>query len=109
LRNSGFQVCKCQSLQPTLFRIRDVLMHFEGWDFTVRAVSQREARRRTKGEGESSFPLSAEIVQRRAVETSPGTAVGGVHSPELRTANYVQRNLVKSCTHAGRLLLESRE
>jgi hypothetical protein len=25
---------KCQSLPPTLFWIRAVMMHFEGWEFT---------------------------------------------------------------------------
>lgn len=35
LRDSGFYARKYQSLQPTLFGILEVMMHYEGSDFTV--------------------------------------------------------------------------
>jgi len=35
LRDSGFYLRNYQSLQPTLFGILEVMMHFGGGDFTV--------------------------------------------------------------------------
>jgi len=50
VRSLDFPACKCRSFQPTLFRIRNVMMHFEGWDLTVEGGNARFPIRKPHGE-----------------------------------------------------------